>query len=409
MICRDTVASVGVLRSRTLPFTTTNTTIKTFRHALSLDEHRAKFQPNLYHRLTPDASATVADLMAIQEDDSVQLASPVSAKTDMSFQPLVKDPKEKTVTETVETVENGNQTEENIPQSDSVPKQPTKEKWGKKLLKKLFSRKASGRLGKSALRGDNIVNPLNDPADDYVGQTDVKEVWFAGCHSGTPHPHSPILFAILTHTAVDIGGGAVTNTTTNALADITLRWMVRQVVQTQCGIAFDSEALERADIPNSVFTGEGFPAAAGPPAAAAPARRSPRRNPIVVPPDTCGDNDNPSGSPNDSQKRGQNGGRRKGQKQLEAFGYGRASAESDASRASSSEDSGVSATSRVDALEPIHDELVLDKWWWLLEIVPTNYTWQDGSGQWHSKWRSVSLFILFSLWVWVLMGFFWWV
>ena len=35
---RDTVASVGLLMSKTLPFTTTNTTIKTFRHALSLDE-----------------------------------------------------------------------------------------------------------------------------------------------------------------------------------------------------------------------------------------------------------------------------------------------------------------------------------------------------------------------------------
>ena len=35
---RDTVASVGMLMSKTLPFTTANTTIKTFRHALSLDE-----------------------------------------------------------------------------------------------------------------------------------------------------------------------------------------------------------------------------------------------------------------------------------------------------------------------------------------------------------------------------------
>ena len=38
MFCRDTVASVGLIRSKTLPFTTTNRTIKTFRHALSLDE-----------------------------------------------------------------------------------------------------------------------------------------------------------------------------------------------------------------------------------------------------------------------------------------------------------------------------------------------------------------------------------
>ncbi len=35
------MASVGVIMERSLPFTTSNTTIKTFRHALSLDEVRA--------------------------------------------------------------------------------------------------------------------------------------------------------------------------------------------------------------------------------------------------------------------------------------------------------------------------------------------------------------------------------
>ena len=33
-----------------------------------------------------------------------------------------------------------------------------------------------------------------DPSGDYVGQTDVREVWFAGCHSGTS---SPSLFLLL--------------------------------------------------------------------------------------------------------------------------------------------------------------------------------------------------------------------
>jgi hypothetical protein len=53
-----------------LPFTNSNSTIKTFRHALSLDEvgdlcsfktaitnyrlqHRSKFRPNYYHRTSP--------------------------------------------------------------------------------------------------------------------------------------------------------------------------------------------------------------------------------------------------------------------------------------------------------------------------------------------------------------------
>jgi uncharacterized protein (DUF2235 family) len=35
---RDTVASVGVVMGRSLPFTDSNKAIKTFRHALALDE-----------------------------------------------------------------------------------------------------------------------------------------------------------------------------------------------------------------------------------------------------------------------------------------------------------------------------------------------------------------------------------
>ncbi|KAF7358996.1 DUF2235 domain-containing protein [Mycena sanguinolenta] len=45
----DTVNSVGIIPRR-LPFTTSNTIIRTFRHALSLDERRAKFKANLWNR-----------------------------------------------------------------------------------------------------------------------------------------------------------------------------------------------------------------------------------------------------------------------------------------------------------------------------------------------------------------------
>ncbi len=47
----DTVSSVGLI-PRTLPFTTSNTVVKTFRHAISMDEHRAKFQANYWNRPT---------------------------------------------------------------------------------------------------------------------------------------------------------------------------------------------------------------------------------------------------------------------------------------------------------------------------------------------------------------------
>ncbi|KAJ6453178.1 hypothetical protein C8R45DRAFT_847321 [Mycena sanguinolenta] len=44
----DTVDSVGLIPKR-LPFTTSNTIVRTFRHAVSLDERRAKFKANLWN------------------------------------------------------------------------------------------------------------------------------------------------------------------------------------------------------------------------------------------------------------------------------------------------------------------------------------------------------------------------
>ncbi|KAF8877173.1 hypothetical protein BD779DRAFT_1448707, partial [Infundibulicybe gibba] len=45
----DTVNSVGLIPKR-LPFTSSNTSIKTFRRALALDEHRAKFTANFWNK-----------------------------------------------------------------------------------------------------------------------------------------------------------------------------------------------------------------------------------------------------------------------------------------------------------------------------------------------------------------------
>ncbi|KAF9477867.1 hypothetical protein BDN70DRAFT_913930 [Pholiota conissans] len=47
----DTVNSVGLIPRR-LPFTTSNTIVRTFRHAIALDERRAKFKANLWNRPT---------------------------------------------------------------------------------------------------------------------------------------------------------------------------------------------------------------------------------------------------------------------------------------------------------------------------------------------------------------------
>ncbi|KAG6847987.1 hypothetical protein H0H93_004362 [Arthromyces matolae] len=49
----ETVGSVGMIPKR-LPFTTSNTHVKYFRHALALDEHRVRFKPNFWNRPTAE-------------------------------------------------------------------------------------------------------------------------------------------------------------------------------------------------------------------------------------------------------------------------------------------------------------------------------------------------------------------
>jgi len=36
--------------------------------------------------------------------------------------------------------------------------------------------------------------------------------------------------------------------------------------------------------------------------------------------------------------------------------------------------------------QPTHDQLVAQPLWWLLEIVPTSFSWQDKKNVWHSTW-----------------------
>jgi len=131
----DTVESVGVITGRSLPFVDVNTTIRVFRQALSLDEHRVKYRPNLYH--VPGRSSKI----------------PVSKE--------------------------GTQT---------------------------------------------------GPGADEIYETDVSEVWFAGCHA-------------------DVGGD---NDVPHPLAIIPLRWMVEQIVQSNIHILFDYDAFARWNIPTNI-------------------------------------------------------------------------------------------------------------------------------------------------------------
>ena len=161
----------------------------------------------------------------------------------------------------------------------------------------------------------------------------VQEVWFSGCHS-------------------DVGGGAVRDTVRYSLGDISLRWMVKQVILSHRGIRFDVAALRRADIDiSTIFL-------AGP-----------------------------------AQQTVDQLWRRKSEAEAVTI--------SSALLAPSGEDGGGGGTiprgrekdveeqvlvQEEDVLTDTHDKLKSQPWWWFLELMPMKFVWQEADGKWKSRW-----------------------
>jgi len=133
------VASVGALIPRHLPFTSSNRIVKTFRHALALDERRAKFKANVWHDIAPSSQAAFYDPEA---------GSPIKDQSaSNSFQRAWHHAGD---TNKAPSREGPSQSKSNPAQQFSLYDEPTQDD------------------------------------DEYPGrnETDVKEVWFAGCHAG---------------------------------------------------------------------------------------------------------------------------------------------------------------------------------------------------------------------------------
>ncbi|TFK33598.1 hypothetical protein BDQ12DRAFT_690919 [Crucibulum laeve] len=199
----DTVDSVGLIPKR-LPFTTSNTIVRTFRHALALDERRAKFKANLWNR--PNAKEEKLGIHR-QQNPTPNLPSNVAPPTHSSgFVPTFKDlgPTFRDLAATLSPTGNGDVNKrssagaEKPKKRSSTDKEPEDER---KLshMERIYSERAER-------------------------PTDIEEVWFSGCHC-------------------DVGGGSVSNRTRHALARIPLRWMIRECFKANTGIMFDAEGL----------------------------------------------------------------------------------------------------------------------------------------------------------------------
>ena len=93
---RDTVNSVGLIED-TLPFAGKNTTIKFFRHAISLDERRVKFRPYFYTGKPNKRNGEVTETRghaAERTDDTMVDEEPQSPSNDKMGEIPVGDPHE---------------------------------------------------------------------------------------------------------------------------------------------------------------------------------------------------------------------------------------------------------------------------------------------------------------------------
>ncbi|KAJ3520999.1 hypothetical protein NM688_g9077 [Phlebia brevispora] len=134
----DIVSSVGLIPKR-LPFVSSNTAIRYFRHALSLDERRAKFKANLYNRPTEAESK-----LGVQPGE---MPKPSAAETSGS------------------------------PSTISVQ---SLEKWYRKTSTSSSSKNSAEEEEEQCTR----LETQYDSSSTGVFNTDVLEVWFAGCHCG---------------------------------------------------------------------------------------------------------------------------------------------------------------------------------------------------------------------------------
>ncbi|KFY51023.1 hypothetical protein V495_00017 [Pseudogymnoascus sp. VKM F-4514 (FW-929)] len=217
----DCVASVGFI-PRKLPFSKAPTnTIQYFRHAMALDEHRAKFKVSQWQQQDPDVGKT--------------------AKT--NIKPMArKEPKPNRSHKMF--MSSSNQEELDPKQSGSVKRSSSNPDLN--LKRSLTSSKLQPKGLKDPSLEIKTFNGLEDEKDEKQTKlekqfekddcsvhdrvkTDALEVWFAGAHA-------------------DVGGGAVPNEERHMLSRIPLRWMIRQCFECKTGIIFNTAPLTETGI-----------------------------------------------------------------------------------------------------------------------------------------------------------------
>lgn len=163
----DTVSSVG-FGAPLLPFNSSETFIGTFRHALAIDERRAKFQPNPW-----------------QYKQQCEICGSYARTQDSKYS-------------TAHELNQGAREKE----------------------------KEDKKLGREIVPPENRLCWCKDEERYRGGKlTDVLEVWFPGFHA-------------------DVGGGNENNSVRKTLANPSLRWMVTEILKSDCDLVFREDAFK---------------------------------------------------------------------------------------------------------------------------------------------------------------------
>ncbi|KAG8948610.1 hypothetical protein FRC00_008520 [Tulasnella sp. 408] len=198
---RDSVTSVG-LNGRSLPYTSHNDIVKTFRQAFSLDERRSKFRHNPWARAARPDSGPTTRLSPLYWLNPLRQNSTGSGPN----QPQ-RNQEQRTVRERAKRA--------------SIAVRHTV-----RLRRETDPRHYRADFDSKDKEGRKSVNYSPSWAI-----TDCKEVWFAGSHS-------------------DVGGGEVNTSEDghkNNLANPSLLWMVQQIDALEAGICWALDAFD--DVP----------------------------------------------------------------------------------------------------------------------------------------------------------------
>jgi len=184
----DCVVSVGFI-PRKLPLSKTPTnSVRYFRHAMALDEHRAKFKVCQWQNKDPDAVPSVGGIKRHETIDKTPIGKLKRTGVFSGFRSKGR----------------GNPAVNGTAKTNGATVDEEAEKAARLWAKFEAQDKANMRRGQVP--------------------TDVLEVWFLGAHA-------------------DVGGGAVENTERHMLSRIPLRWMIRQCFECNTGIVFETARL----------------------------------------------------------------------------------------------------------------------------------------------------------------------